>query len=1041
MRIINGILSNVEKKDLVNGHFQTPRGVVKIGSYAFYNCKDVLKTVKLTNDIVKIGNYAFYECHNLKLITQTQNIKEIGNYAFDGCSKLRILNFPKNISKIGISAFQGCNRLSKIVLSDKIKVIEDFTFCNCRNLKTIVITAPIVKINDYVFYDCKKLKDVIIKNKISKIGNSSFKNCIRLKNISTLDKIETIGNSVFNKCSSLKSIDLGNTDTIEEIGKEVLKESTITKVKTYYGDFKKNNLKQEIDLLDIYLYLYSNSILKNKYQSIEDFTNNKYINELLKNNKYIDNKDIIHKFKKLFYKLRQTYNIPSSLFCNLTDNTIEKLKYKIWNNIKDIFEYENSLELSKSLNEIIYVFGLFEKDEYRNDRLKYLKYLFTEREIILSEQDYDKLEENLKTKFYKIYKPCYYLMNNYNIPYEFNMYLKQKLTEDDLKTIKKITGTFGKRLNDYVKNNYFSKYDEEYKLKVSYSENQDIRKKLFKYEINGTINKYNLHRIFDGFDENYNDDFFKFFCRNFDIILNNPKFQGKLKEISKRFDKISKYYLINSGVEDITIKQAVDYLENQIFEYEPGNYEFNLAAKRAGVTDNKAFEYYQQIYKKNDTRKLYSLIRRSNTYDINGYIIKGELLRKDDSFGMLVGETNYTNCCQIYGGMGHNCMAHAVNSDDGGIFVTRLLKDGEWILLTQSWDWQNNNVYCHDNVEATPYFKNSSKSLKQAVSEVFKQDALKIIKESNQEIVKYINAKKRYVNKYSLLDRKHNLEELNRLKEKEIIKVVTIGEGNDDLGLGDYFTKRINVNTQNFKNKYNYTLSNFQPINYNEKQLYFNPKKTAYTDSRVNQWVIGGSIENLYIKDQQPLKPIYRDERRIVKESNSEIRDYTINKIIQIGLNSKINDIPIYQELKNYDFYKMKIILGEDWYLIYKQHSDKEISLIDINKTDPSIPDETSIQIKEMLSEFHGLINKYDKINIKLKEDKIYLLFLLNKKIENAEQIKNDIKYNYNDDIKSINLNKKNTYITKNYDNLSIHSLSFNKILKKTYSNIKKDEN
>ena len=360
---------------------------------------------------------------------------------------------------------------------------------------------------------------------------------------------------------------------------------------------------------------------------------------------------------------------------------------------------------------------------------------------------------------------------------------------------------------------------------------------------------------------------------------------------------------------------------------------------------------------------------------------------------MLVGETNYTNCCQRYGGLGHNCMAHAVSSSDGGIFVTMLLQDGEWILLTQSWDWQNNNLYCHDNIEATSYFKNSPASLKEAVARVLELDGKYIIEKSKKEVENYIQARKKTVEKSLSINKEKELRELQKLQEREVIRLVTTGNGNDDLRLSNYFSSSIQVNQNYFIAGKKSTLSNFQPVNYNSTQVYFNKERIAYTDSKSTQYVIAGSIEDLCLAKIEPLVPIYRDPRRVILEQDKNIHNYTTKKVKDIEKSSFPKDMLTHQDSSQADFFDSNIYLGEDWYLIYEERANNVIYISDLAKVEPSLEDEKGKQNQEIMNVIYNLTQQYDQVEADLKEDTSYLLYLMNKQLHYFEQVGEDISY------------------------------------------------
>ena len=971
-----------------------PDSVTEIKEFSFYECNS-LTSIQIPDSVTKIGNEAFFNCNSLISVEIPNSVTQIGYGAFGLCKSLISIIIPDSVTKIGDSVFSGCRSLESIVFSNRITKISDYSFCGCSSLTSFVIPNGVIEIGESAFYDCSSLTSIQIPDSVTKIREYAFYFCSSLTSLAIPGSVRQIGTTAFDECTLLRKIVLpDNFNAINEINFCDFSRVNLKEIETPYGTYIFKNIINKPSINSIYFYLYANSILKEKIATITEFNEITGIYKIVRWS-LIKNQNDSLKFKNLFYKLRKEYNIPLHLFECLSLEQTEKFNYSVWNKIKNTLDYENDSDMSKVMSDMINVFGLFENDKYRNNRIQYFKDLFEKRKIILNEDDYNNLDIDIKDKFIIKKKIYYSLKENIEVPEEFQLYSKNKLTEKQMKNIKKVTGTFGKRLNDFVKENYDKISVNQYQLSNEFLNDKDLKDELFKIDIPGTINKYSLHRMFDGNVKGYNEDFYKFFQDNLEEILNNEKLQSKISEISNKFGKIKNHYLFYSGITGITLKHVMDYLNSIDFNYEPGNYELNLDVKKAGVTDKECFEYYQSIYNKNDVRKLYSLVRRSNIYEINGYTIKAELLRRDDSFGMLVGEPNYTNNCQVFNGIGHNCLAHSVNSDDGGVFVTRLLKDNEWILLTESWDWQNNNVYCHDNIEATTYLKQGGKSLKKAISEVYRLDGEHIIEKSKNEVEKYIKSRKKLIDKLNESDREKELNTLRDLEQREVIKVITVGKGYDDLGLENYFSSKLQVNEDMFVNGQTYQLSNFQPVNYDDSQVYFNPEKKAYSDANEVQYIIAGSIENLAVSKLEPLIPIYRDERRIVSETGDEVRDYTVNKVKKIEKESFPDELQTYQQSGRYSLEDKNIILGEDWYLIYEEIDFDEVYIYDLAKVKPSLNDENSIQNQEMMREIYKLVDKYDVISADLKEDTSYLLYLINKKLGYFKQLGDDIAYPY----------------------------------------------
>ena len=259
------------------------------------------------------------------------------------------------------------------------------------------------------------------------------------------------------------------------------------------------------------------------------------------------------------------------------------------------------------------------------------------------------------------------------------------------------------------------------------------------------------------------------------------------------------------------------------------------------------------------------------------------------------------------------------------------------------------------------------------------------------------------------------------------------------LDLEKYYTKSIQVNEEHFVGKKKYTLENFQPVNYNETRPWFDRSRSAYSDSNKKQYILAGSMENLYVEKIEPLVPIYRDERRVVFEKQEGIRDYTIQKITEMEENIYDQKLRNYEESTREDFTDYHIYLGEDWYLVYEERDDNSIYISDLAKKEPELPDEKSKQNQEMMKAVYDLVDKYDYIEADLKEDTSYLLYLMHLKLGYLKQIGEDICYSFESKEKTkevtqeeqeqILANRKKIQEEKNPD-LIMHHVTFQKVKK-----------
>lgn len=1007
MKIIDGILLEIEDFDIIDGVLVIPEGVRVIENNIFADF-DVSK-IKLPSTLEKIKESTFYHS-NIEVLEIPEGVKTIEPNAFYGVYCLKKLLIPGTVENLGYDLLESCPMLEEIILKEGIELIpEGFArhcdnlkkviipnsvksigfnaFYNCPTLKSIVIPSGVEEIMESAFEKCTGLKEVLFQSGLKKINKYAFEQCINLKKVVLPETLEVIEEAAFRRCSNLREIYLpGSLKTIRN--NIVMEAINLTTLVTPWGQHELEGSNTN-SLIKSYIYLYVNHLLKAKYQYLDDLAQDEYVGPLLDDKiALLGEKDALYKFKTLYSKMRRSYDITPFLLEALNKETAKHFDYKIWNQIKNIVPWEDFPVVIKAFANMIETFGLFRKDNNQKKRIESFINLFTGKNCRLDSyeyiellSEYPRMSKKIKESFKEIETVEYFNNTRIDIPKQFAIYLCSLMTEEEIKKRKKISGTFGRELNDFIKKNYKKHNEKRYELISEAS--SDIRRCLFSISSSNWLNGMNIRWMFDQCDKEYNEDFYSFLIKNMDIILRKSLIQENLAIIQQKFSTIQNYYMYQSGNRIPSLKQVLDYLDSNIFDHHSGCYELALQVKNAGVDGQEIFNAYQEIYEKNQERRLSSLIKRSHIYKINGYRIKAELLRKDDPFAMLVGESNYTNCCQKYQGIGHNCMVHATSNLAGGVFVTKLLDGGEEILLTESWDWQNNNVYCHDNVEGTSYFKKSCSALKKAVAESLRLDGEFIIEKSKEEVEKYIELRKRNLQKLTLEEREKELQKLEELAERTKIKLVTVGDGNDDLNVECFFHDEINIEDESEQ----YACSPFYALEYDFTNKELDPTCDFYSDSTNTQYIVAGNLNDLFVSHNKPLTPIYRDERRIITEHDKEIRDYTVNKIRNIRVNiDEVKDDFVLKNKKNKSIY-----LGEDWYVMLKKGESGNIHILDIARTNPTLEDEKGIQLKEIIHTIFSLIKK-GKIEAYLKGDRIIKLYQINKKLGYIEPILEEAK-------------------------------------------------
>lgn len=135
-----------------------------------------IKVVVIMDGVLSIGNYAFYNCKNLTSVTIPCSVKTIGERAFHNCSGLTSVTIPESdsVNRIERSAFEGCSSLTNITFPDSLTTIGDYTFDGCASLTDITIPENITFIGAVAFRACSNLISVSIPNTVTSIGEENL---------------------------------------------------------------------------------------------------------------------------------------------------------------------------------------------------------------------------------------------------------------------------------------------------------------------------------------------------------------------------------------------------------------------------------------------------------------------------------------------------------------------------------------------------------------------------------------------------------------------------------------------------------------------------------------------------------------------------------------------------------------------------------------------------------------------------------------------------------------------------------------------------
>ncbi len=223
-----------------DGTLVIPNGVTEIGSFAFFDCKD-LKLVAIPYSVTTIGESAFrdsgleairlsdgivtkkYSHHvdpfrrcigmddfHLTPSTIPDSVTEIGRYAFRGCKELTQIIIPDSVTTIGEGAFYESG-LTAIAI-DGVTKLESCVFFGCEQLTIVYLPNSITEIGRFAFSGCKSLSNLSIPDGVSEIKIGAFEKT-GLKKITIPDGVTSLGSGVFLGCKKLTNITIPNSIT------------------------------------------------------------------------------------------------------------------------------------------------------------------------------------------------------------------------------------------------------------------------------------------------------------------------------------------------------------------------------------------------------------------------------------------------------------------------------------------------------------------------------------------------------------------------------------------------------------------------------------------------------------------------------------------------------------------------------------------------------------------------------------------------------------------------------------------------------------
>ena len=194
----------------------------EIGTAPWYDGREEVSFIYLSDGITSVGDYAFYDMANVTGIYMPDTVTEIGEGAFMQCSSMPDIKLSKNLVTIKQAAFKGCNSFETVSIPKNTKNIEEEAFSSCLNLKDFAFpegSEYFVSHSGYGLFtkDMSALitypggltdSEYVMPNSVKEIYPNAFENCYYLTNIVFPEGLEIIGENAFTNCSGIEVINI-----------------------------------------------------------------------------------------------------------------------------------------------------------------------------------------------------------------------------------------------------------------------------------------------------------------------------------------------------------------------------------------------------------------------------------------------------------------------------------------------------------------------------------------------------------------------------------------------------------------------------------------------------------------------------------------------------------------------------------------------------------------------------------------------------------------------------------------------------------------
>ena len=153
------------------------------GTAPWYDNREEIKKVVITDDVTNIGDWAFYDCEKITSVEIPNSVTSIGDHAFACCIGLTSIEIPNSVTSIRERAFMECYALTSISIPNSVTSIGDNAFSFCYFLTSVTIPNSVTSIGEKAFQHCERLTSIEIPNSVSYIERYAFSYCKALTSV------------------------------------------------------------------------------------------------------------------------------------------------------------------------------------------------------------------------------------------------------------------------------------------------------------------------------------------------------------------------------------------------------------------------------------------------------------------------------------------------------------------------------------------------------------------------------------------------------------------------------------------------------------------------------------------------------------------------------------------------------------------------------------------------------------------------------------------------------------------------------------------